>query len=180
MKTYPLAEWLDRFDNSSMFLRSTTRKKNGKPHRYFSVVENRRLDDGCVSQRQLLYLGEINDSQEAAWRKSLSVFDEQHQRPETLSLFPEDRPIPPEAVNAVQVKLDRIELRRTRAFGDCWLACEVWRQLQLDTFWNQKIGTARGGVAWTKVVQLLAVNRLIDPGSEFRLHRQWFDRSATV
>jgi len=165
-------------DNVSMFLRSTTRKKNGKPHRYYSIVENRRLGDGSVSQRQLLYLGEINDTQEAAWRKSLSVFDEQRQRPETLLLFTEDRPIPPDAVNAVQVKLDQIELRRPRAFGDCWLACEIWRQLQLDEFWNRKLANDRGGVAWTKVVQLLAVNRLIDPGSEFRLHRQWFDRSA--
>ena len=161
-----------------MFMRSTTRKKNGKPHRYYSVVENRRLGDGSVSQRQLLYLGEINDSQEAAWRKSLAVFDEQRQRPETLSLFPEDQVLPADAVNAVQVKLDQIELRRPRAFGDCWLACEIWRQLQLDEFWNQKIGSDRGAVSWTKVVQLLAVNRLIDPGSEFRLHRQWFDRSA--
>ncbi len=165
-------------DTVGMFLRSSTRKKNGKAHRYFSVVENRRLGDGSATQRQLLYLGEINDAQEAAWRKSLSVFDEQRQCPETLSLFPDDRPIPPETVNAVQVKLDQIELRRPRAFGDCWLACEVWRQLQLDAFWNQKLAQDRGGVAWTKVVQLLAVNRLIDPGSEFRLHRQWFDRSA--
>ena len=161
-----------------MFMRSIPRKKNGKLHRYYSVVENRRLADGSVSQRQLLYLGEINSSQEAAWRKSLAVFDEERQRPETLSLFPDDEVLPPDAVNAIGVKLDQIELRRPRAFGDCWLACELWQQLQLDSFWNQKIGSERGGVSWTKVVQLLAVNRLIDPGSEFRLHRQWFDRSA--
>jgi len=161
-----------------MFLRAHHRRKNGKPHRYFSVVENRRLSDGSVTQRQLLYLGEINDGQEAAWRKTLSVFDEQRQRPETLALFPEDRALPPEAVNALHVQLDRIELKRPRAFGDCWLACEFWRHLHLDRFWNEKLGAARGRVSWAKVLQLLAVNRLIDPGSEFRLHRQWFDRSA--
>ena len=54
-----------------MFLRHTKRKKNGKEHRYFSVVENRRLADGRTQQRQVVYLGEINDSQEAAWRRSL-------------------------------------------------------------------------------------------------------------
>ena len=148
-----------------MFMRSIPRKKNGKLHRYYSVVENRRLADGSVSQRQLLYLGEINSSQEAAWRKSLAVFDEERQRPDTLSLFPDDEVLPADAVNAIGVKLDQIELRRPRAFGDCWLACELWQQLQLDSFWNQKIGSERGGVSWAKVVQLLAVNRLIDPGS---------------
>ncbi len=138
MKTCNIVFWFRFADTVSMFLRSTTRNKNGKPHRDYSVVENRRLSDGSVSQRQLLYRGEINDTRDAAWRKSLSVFDEQRQRPETSSLFPEDRAIPPEAVHAIHVKPDQIELRRPRAFGDCWLACEVWRQLQLDTFWNQK------------------------------------------
>ena len=161
-----------------MFLRKLVRKKNGKLHRYFSVVENRRLNGGHVTQRQVLYLGEINDTQEAAWRKSLSVFDEQHQTAETISLFPEDREIPADALNALQLRLDRMELKRPRTFGDCWLGCELWQQLRLDTFWQEKLGCENGSVPWDKVVQLLAVNRLIDPGSEFRLHRQWFDRSA--
>ncbi len=61
-----------------MFLRSKRRFKNGKWHRYYSVVENRRLPGDRVVQRQVLYLGEINDSQEAAWRRTLEVFDERH------------------------------------------------------------------------------------------------------
>ena len=63
-----------------MFLRSTTRKKDGKQHRYFSIVENRRLATGQTAQRTVLYLGEINDKQEASWRKSLSVFDQDRQQ----------------------------------------------------------------------------------------------------
>ena len=161
-----------------MFLRANVRKKNGKRHRYFSVVENRRVADGTSTQRQVLYLGEINDSQEAAWHKTLEVFDARRQRSETLALFPEDRPLPPGAVNAVQVKLDQMRLRRARCFGDCWLGQNVWRQLGLDRFWDEKLGAQRGEVAWAKVLELLAINRLIDPGTEFRLHRQWFDRSA--
>jgi hypothetical protein len=161
-----------------MFLRSTTRDKDGKRHRYYSVVENRRLTSGKVAQRTVLYLGEINDSQEAAWRKTLEVFDENAKGPTTLSLFPEDREIPVDAVDAVQVKLSAMALRRPRAFGNCWLACELWQQLGLGSFWEERLPRGREDVPWTKVLQLLVVNQLVDPGSEFRLHRQWFDHSA--
>ena len=59
-----------------MFLRYTTRKKNGKEHRYYSLVENRRVASGRVVQRHALYLGEINDNQQAAWRKTIEIFEE--------------------------------------------------------------------------------------------------------
>ena len=114
-----------------MFLRSTNRKKDGKDHRYFSVVENRRLSSGKTAQRTVLYLGEVNDKQESSWRKTLEVFDEDRQTSGNLSLFPEDREIPADAVDALQVKLSGLELRRPRAFGNCWLACQTWRQLEL-------------------------------------------------
>jgi hypothetical protein len=107
-----------------MFLRSTNRKKDGKDHRYFSVVENRRVTGGKTAQRTVLYLGEINDQQQAAWRKTLDVFVEEEQRYTPLSLFPEDREIPADALDSVQVKLSGLELRRPRAFGHCWLVCE--------------------------------------------------------
>lgn len=161
-----------------MFLRCTTRNKDGKRHRYYSVVENRRLTSGKVAQRTVLYLGEINDSQEAAWRKTLEVFDESIGGPATLSLFPEDRELPADALDAVQVKLSEMQLRRPRAFGDCWLACELWQQLGMTDFWEARLPRGREGIPWAKVLQLLIVNQLIEPGSEFRLHRQWFDRSA--
>ncbi len=163
-----------------MFLRATRRRKDGKEHRYFSVVENRRVSGGEVAQRQLLYLGEINDSQEAAWRKTLKVFDEAEKRYAMLSLFPDDREVPAEAIDSIQVKLSEMELHRPRAFGNCWLGCHLWQQLGLDEFWRQRlsVGVERETVAWEKVLELLVVNRLIEPGSEFRLHRQWFDRSA--
>ena len=161
-----------------MFLRSTTRTKDGKRHRYYSVVENRRLTSGKVAQRTVLYLGEINDSQEAAWRKTLEVFDESSQGPKTLSLFPEDREIPADAVDAVQVKLSGMKLCRPRGFGDCWLACELWQQLGMTSFWEDRLPRGREEVPWTKVLQLLVVNQMVEPGTEFRLHRQWFDRSA--
>ncbi len=161
-----------------MFLRSTNRKKDGKDHRYFSIVENRRLPGNKTVQRMVLYLGEINDQQQAAWRKTLDVFDEGEQRYTTMSLFPEDREIPADALDSVQVKLSGLELRRPRTFGNCWMGCELWRQLGLDEFWQQRLPEGREAVSWEKVLRLLVVNRLLDPGSEFRIHRQWFVDSA--
>jgi transposase len=161
-----------------MFLRSTNRRKDGKDHRYFSVVENRRLPGGKTAQRTVLYLGEINDRQQAAWRKTLDVFDEAEQRFISMSLFPDDRDLPADAVDSIQVRLSGLELKRPRIFGNCWLACELWRQLGLDEFWQQRLPEGRETVSWEKVLQLLAVNRLLDPGSEFRVHRQWYINSA--
>ena len=105
-----------------MFLRSTTRKKDGKVHRYWSIVENRRLSGGRVSQRHVLYLGEINWSQERAWRKSIEVFDEGAERTRSLSLFPEGR-IDEAQVDETVVRLCLLQLRlcRPRMWGGCWL-----------------------------------------------------------
>jgi transposase len=161
-----------------MFLRSTNRKKDGKEHRYFSIVENRRLLGEKTVQRTVLCLGEINDRQQGAWRKTLEVFDEQEQRYTSMSLFPDDREIPADAVDSVQVRLSGLELRRPRIFGNCWLACELWQQLGLDEFFQNRLPQGREAVCWEKVLRLLVVNRLLDPGSEFHVHRQWFVDSA--
>src|SRR6266849_3398516 len=161
-----------------MFLRSIHRNKDGKDHRYFSIVENHRLASDRTVQRTVLYLGEINDQQQAAWRKTLSVFDEEQQAYANLSLFPDDREIPADAVDSLQVKVSGLELRRPRLFGSCWLGCELWRQLGLPEFWDTRLAGSREEVAWEKVLQLLVVNRLLDPGSEFRVHRQWYLSTA--
>jgi transposase len=161
-----------------MFLRSIHRNKDGKDHRYFSIVENHRIASDKTVQRTVLYLGEINDQQQAAWRKTLSVFDEEQQEYANLSLFPDDREIPADAVDSLQVKLSGLELRRPRLFGSCWLGCQLWQQLGLDKFWDARLSGSREDVPWEKVLQLLVVNRLLDPGSEFRVHRQWYLSTA--
>lgn len=161
-----------------MFLRATNRKKDGKDHRYFSVVENQRVAGGRTVQRTVLYLGEINDQQQAAWRKTLTVFDERQQQFTNLSLFPDDRTLPAGAVDSIQVRLSGLELRRARPFGNCWLASELWDQLGLGEFWRTRLGAGREAVSWEKVLRLLVVNRLLEPGSEFRVHRHWFVESG--
>ena len=161
-----------------MFLRCTTRKKDGKKHRYWNVVENRRVSGGRVVQRQVLYLGEINDSQREAWRKTIEVFDEGACSPRTMALFPEDRPVEISDEDVVQIRLKDLELRRPRQWGACWLACHLYEQLGLDEFWSQRLEPSRKGTRWDLVTQALSCYRLIDPGSEWRLHRHWYDKSA--
>jgi transposase len=161
-----------------MFLRANLRKKNGKLHRYWSIVESRRLNRSSPAQRQVLYLGEINDSQERAWRRTIEVFDEEKNDSCQVSLFPSDRPIPADELNGLSLVLSEMKLLRPRSFGDCWLGCLLWEELGLDRFWQDKLGADRGAVPWDKVLELLAVNRLIEPGSEFMVHRSWFLRSA--
>src|ERR1700712_2894913 len=162
-----------------MFLRQTRRTKDGKTHSYWSVVENQRLDGGRVVQRPVLYLGEINSSQAAVWRRAIEVLDEDAGRPQTLTLFPEDRcdAITPDA-SIVQLRLSEIRLCRPRQWGACWLAGQLWRELQLDRFWSDRLPASRKNTRWDEILQVLVSYRLIAPGSEWRLHREWFGNSA--
>jgi len=161
-----------------MFLRAKTRFKDGKAHRYWSIVESRRTAGGRVVQRHVLYLGEINDSQKAAWCKTIEVFGEGGERPAQLALFPDDREMPMLDCEAVQVRLDALELRKPRQWGACWLACHLWELLRLDDFWADKLPPSRQGTRWLNVFKTLVCYRLIDPGSEWRLHRHWYEQSA--
>lgn len=158
-----------------MFLRCQRRKKDGKTHEYWSIVENRRLADGRVAQRQVLYLGEINASQREAWRKTIEVQDEAGRR--QVALFPAGS-MPCDDVDAIGVRLSELQLLRPRQWGACWLAMQLWRGLDLDAFWCPRLRASREGTPWLKVLKVLVAYRLIDPGSEWRLHRQWFDASA--
>src|SRR6267143_434378 len=162
-----------------MFLRCKVRRKDGKQHRYWSVVENTRVAGGRVVQRHVLYLGEIDDTQELAWRRSIAVVEDGAAQPRTLSLFPEDRC---EGVLAdasvVGVRLSELRLRRPRQWGACWLALMLWHELQLDQFWSRRLGVSRKATRWDQVLFVLVTYRLLAPGSEWRLHREWFQRSA--
>jgi hypothetical protein len=168
----------DKLLRNDMFLRYNTRKKDGKVHRYWSVVENRRLRVGHTTQRTVLYLGEVNDTQQAAWRKSLAVLNETNQCTEQICLFPEDRDIPPDVLNGLQVKLSELTLQRPRVFGDCWLGCRLWDELDLGSFWRRHLPEGKAEVPWFKVLELLTVRQLVAPGSKWHLHRRWFLASA--
>ncbi len=165
-------------DKAKPFLHCHHRFKNGKDHCYWSIAEKVRTQRGWV-QRPLLYLGEINDSQKVAWTKVTEVFDPVGQQTQELALYPADRAVPEHAVHyGVQVRLAEFALRRPRQWGACWVGCRLWDQLQLDEFWRERLPDSREGTCWRQVLETLTVYRLLDPGSEWRLHRQWFADSA--
>lgn len=161
-----------------MYLKCNRRIKDGKEHRYWSIMENRRCAGGRVVQRPVLYLGEINNSQREAWIRSIEVFDEDHGRQEKLALFAADRAAPPSLVQSVQVRLWEFVLTRPRQWGGCWLFRQLWEQLGLEEFWRQRLGCSREGTDWEHVLEVLCAYRLISPGSEWRLHRHWYAHSA--
>jgi transposase len=162
-----------------MFLKESTRCKDGKEHHYWSLVENRRVDGGRkVVQRHVLYLGEINSSQQSAWRKTIEIFEAGSEQPRTVALFPQERSPEVADEKIVRIRLDELELRRPRQWGACWLASVLYQKLELDVFWGERLQPSRKGTRWDHVLQTLVSYRLIDPGSEWRLHREWFDKSA--
>ncbi len=164
-----------------MFLRSKVRKKNGKEHRSWSIVENQRLANGHVVQRHVLYLGEINDSQNLAWRKSIEAFLENQPDgpPSTLALFPDDIAAASVAdEDIVRLRLKELKLCHPRQWGACWLALHLWQELGLDAFWLERLPSSRKGTRWDQILAVLVCYRLICPGSEWKLHRQWFLQSA--
>jgi len=160
-----------------MFLRCTRRKKDGKEHRYWNVVENRRISGGRVVQRQVLYLGEINDSQREAWRKTIEVFEERGTTAQ-MALFPDDDPVEIDDEQVVRIRLKDVELKRPRQWGACWLVCKLYEQLGLDQFFGERLPPSRKGTRWDLIVKALCCYQLIDPGSEWKLHRSWYEKSA--
>jgi transposase len=164
---------------SKPFLQCHHRFKNGKDHCYWSIAEKVRTARGSWVQRPLLYLGEVNDSQREAWTKLVEVFDDADRQTTQLALYPSQRSIPEHAAAyGVQVCLEQFELRRPRQWGACWIADRLWRQLELEAFWRERLPESREGTNWRHVLQTLVTYRLIDPGSEWRLHRDWYRRSA--
>ncbi len=131
-----------------MYLRCNRRFKDGKEHCYWNIVEAKRCADGRVVQRQVLYLGEINDSQHEAWCRVIEVFDEDTRRCTQLALFPVEREVPEHAkAYSVQVRLDAMQLHRPRQWGACWLACRLYEQLGLDHVWQARLPDRRHPLA---------------------------------
>ena len=160
-----------------MFVRAKTRCKDGKTHRCWSVVENHRNRDGRVVQRQVLYLGEINDSQRAAWCRSIEVIDGDTQSRQ-MALFASDREAPELSCEVVRVRVSDLAVHRPRQWGACWLALVLWDRLELDRFWRPRLPASRQGTRWLDVLKTQVCYQLIEPGSEWRLHRHWYEHSA--
>ncbi len=161
-----------------MFLRCNRRFKDGKQHRYWNIVENRRINSGKTIQQQVLYLGEINDEQRSSWQRTIELFEHGQPRPRQVALFAEDSSSIISDEEVVRIRLKDLQLHKPRQWGACWLACYLYDLLGLDDFFKKRIGASRKGTRWDLILKVLVCYRLIEPGSEWRLHRHWFETTA--
>jgi len=159
-----------------MFLRPHHRDKDGKRHTYWSLVETIRTPDG-PRQRTLCHLGELNGSGQGRWLKTIEVFNEAGDRHQ-LKLFPADVAPPPDDAEVAQVLVQRVRVERMRHLGPCLLGLTLWRQLQLDAFFERRVDQAPAEVPWSRVAALLAINRLCAPGSELAIEERWYPTTA--
>ncbi|MBV8729370.1 MAG: IS1634 family transposase [Acidobacteriia bacterium] len=159
-----------------MFLRPNRRRKDGKDHSYWSLVETVRTPDG-PRQRTLCYLGELNGSAQARWLKTIEVFNEQGEA-QQLKLFPAQVEAPANDPQVARVLLNKVRLERGRQFGSCWLGLALWKRLELDRFFENAVDEQEADVAWSRVAAVLAINRLCAPGSELAIEERWYPSTA--
>ena len=162
----------------ALFLRAHERRKDGKVHAYWSLVENRRCADGRVVQRHVLYLGALTGAQELSWEKTAKQLDGEPEPAPALPGLATEREVQAQEAAAIAVYLKQFRIERPRQWGACWVALTIWHLLKLSEFWSSRLPPSREGTRWLNVLITLVIYRLIDPGSEWRLHRQWYEQSA--
>lgn len=162
----------------SLFLRGHERRKDGKINTYWSLVENRRCAGGRVVQRHVLYLGKLTPAQELSWQKTAEQFAQGRAPDPSLPGLAAERELQSKEAAAIAVHLKQFRIERPRQWGACWVALTAWNILKLSEFWSSRLPPSREGTRWLNVLITLVIYRLIDPGSEWRLHRQWYSQSA--
>ncbi len=161
-----------------MFLRRYQRRKNGKPHTYWALVESYRTAKGS-RQRVVAYLGELAAEEQDGWAKLGSHLDGKAP-PRCLqrSLFDPPQHDRPQEDEPLLVKLNSIRLERPRDFGDVWLAWGLWRMLGFDEFFEQRIERGREDVSWGTMAAVLTIARFCEPASELHIADTWYRRTA--
>ncbi len=160
-----------------MYLKRRTRRKDGKTHVQYAICESLRVSASRVIQRTVLHLGELNTTQLDRWQRTIEVLHEDGQGHQ-LRLFTDREGHAPAAPDVVEVRLSTLRVKQPRRFGDCWVGTQLWEQLGLRAFWQEALGDQAGQVPWHKVLELLAVNRLLAPRSELFVHERWFGQTA--
>lgn len=161
-----------------MFLRRCERRKNGKRHTYWALVESYRTAKGS-RQRVVAHLGELAAGEKAGWAKLGRHLDGKAamRRPQ-LSLFDPPGQSEPCGDEPAMVKLSGVRFERLRDFGDVWLAWGLWRMLGLDTLLAEAIEPGREDVSWAAVAAILAIARFCEPSSELHIEEKWYRRTA--
>jgi hypothetical protein len=126
----------------------------------------------------VLYLGALTSAQELSWQKTAHQFDAQPEPGPALPGLATERELQAQEAAAIAVHLKQFRIERPRQWGACWVALTIWHLLKLSEFWSSRLPPSREGTRWLNVLITLVIYRLIDPGSEWRLHRQWYEQSA--
>jgi hypothetical protein len=158
-----------------MFLKRLERRKNGKPHTYWALVESIRTARGS-RHRLVAYLGELRRSERSGWAQVGRRLD-RGERPQP-SLFDPPHSDEPEEGEPVLVRLKGIKLQRLRDFGDVWLGLGLWRLLGLDTLLTRLIPDGREEVPWPALAAILTIARFCEPSSELHIADTWYARTA--
>lgn len=177
METYPVDSARAVCHTASMFLKANRRHKDGKCHVYYTLNESLRVNRSRVVQRSVLHLGELNTTQVDRWQHTIETIQEDGRRHQ-MRLFTDREGQAPAAEDVAEVILSSLRLCRPRQFGAAWVGCKLWEDLGLRQFWQDALGEEAAQVAWAKVVELLAVNRLCAPGSELSVHEKWYPQTA--
>lgn len=167
-------------DTAGMFLKPNKRFKDGKQHIYYTLNESVRISKRRTVQRTILHLGELTTGQHHRWRRTIDVINERSEarQMELLTEEAHQQRGAPDDPDVVAIRLSSLTVSNAREFGSCWVGVKLWQMLDLDMFWSERLGALRGEVPWEKVTELLAVNRLCDPGSELNVHERWYPRTG--
>lgn len=157
-----------------MFLRRYERKKNGKGHVYWALVESIRTARGS-RQKVVAYLGDVKQSARTGWAALGRRLDKKD-RPHPSLFDPPAYPEPAEDLALVRIKGVRLE--RQRDFGDVWLALGLWRLLKLDELLTAWMPAGDEHVPWPVVAAILTLARFCEPASELHIADTWFRQTA--
>jgi transposase len=152
-----------------MYLRHTTRRKNGKTHVYWSLVRSVRRGNK-VMQETVATLGELDAKGRAKARALAEHFGARKREP---GLFDDAAP-----AEAVRVYTDRIRLERSREFGGAWLGWTLWQALRYDRFLEDRLSGGKEDVPWGLMIAVLVIARLVEPSSELHIAEAWYRHSA--
>jgi len=152
-----------------MYLRHTTRRKDGKVHKYWRLVRSVRVGRHVV-QQTVAQLGELDAEGRARAKALARAITGERAQPDLFTVDPVDEAIP--------VRLKRIRLERGRTFGDVWLGWTLWRALKLDEVLARLVPEGRETVPWATMAAVLVLARLSEPSSELHIAETWYRGTA--
>jgi transposase len=152
-----------------MYLRYTTRKKDGKVHRSWRLVRSVRIGRRVI-QQTVTHLGELD---EAGRLRARALARALIGEPEQADLFDDGT-----RDQTIGVRLKGVRVENGRHFGNVYLALALWRACRLDEFVAAHIAAGKEEVSWEKMAAVLVVARLCEPSSELHIAEAWYRRTA--